>query len=232
MCLFQNERQDGRSWKRGRNRPRKQSIEWATAKEEPDTVFQPSCSHWRKSFLHRKLGLWVRRHYHTKLSCGVVNQKRIVVCRINENDLFKDDWRSRSRVQVLQYIFLKWLLAFLVGLLTGIIATLINLAIENIAGYKLLAVLKYIHKERWTISSFFNVELFFVCDWEWICMETGTWQVSYISRPLISFWHLLLLFSACVLHPQQQDLEFLKSKLILMVLILPTCLVLQHWLSR
>ena len=68
--------------------------------------------------------------------------------RINENGLFKQDWRSRSRVQVLQYIISKWLLAFLVGLLTGIIATLINLAIENIAGYKLLAVVGYIHKER------------------------------------------------------------------------------------
>ncbi|TKY46394.1 Chloride channel protein CLC-b [Spatholobus suberectus] len=68
---------------------------------------------------------------------------------INENDLFKQDWRSRSRAQVLQYIFLKWSLAFLVGLLTGVIATLINLAVENIAGYKLLAVVKYIRKERY-----------------------------------------------------------------------------------
>ncbi|XP_030544815.1 chloride channel protein CLC-b [Rhodamnia argentea] len=68
---------------------------------------------------------------------------------INENDLFKHDWRSRSKVQVLQYIFLKWTLAFLVGLLTGIIATLINLAVENIAGYKLLAVVHFIEKERY-----------------------------------------------------------------------------------
>ncbi|KAJ1375655.1 Chloride channel, voltage gated [Sesbania bispinosa] len=68
---------------------------------------------------------------------------------INENDLFKHNWRTRSRVEVLQYIFLKWTLAFLVGFLTGIIATLINLAVENIAGYKLLAVLKYIHRERY-----------------------------------------------------------------------------------
>ncbi|KAE8706675.1 Chloride channel protein CLC-b [Hibiscus syriacus] len=66
---------------------------------------------------------------------------------INENDLFKHDWRSRSRVQVLQYIFLKWLLAFLVGLLTGLIATVINLAIENIAGYKLLAIVGFIEEE-------------------------------------------------------------------------------------
>lgn len=68
---------------------------------------------------------------------------------INENDLFKHDWRSRSKVQVLQYVFLKWTLAFLVGLLTGIIATLINLAVENIAGYKLLAVVHFIDEERY-----------------------------------------------------------------------------------
>lgn len=70
------------------------------------------------------------------------------LCRINENDLFKHDWRSRSKVQVLQYIFLKWSLAFLVGLLTGIIATTINLAVENIAGYKILAVVQLIENER------------------------------------------------------------------------------------
>lgn len=68
---------------------------------------------------------------------------------INENDVFKQDWRSRSKEQVLQYIFLKWTLAFLVGLLTGVIATLINLAIENIAGYKLLVVANYIEKESY-----------------------------------------------------------------------------------
>ncbi|PIN09796.1 Cl- channel CLC-7 and related proteins (CLC superfamily) [Handroanthus impetiginosus] len=71
---------------------------------------------------------------------------------INENDLFKQDWRSRSKVQVLQYIFLKWLFAFLVGLLTGVIATLINLAVENIAGYKLLAVVRYIEEERYLMG--------------------------------------------------------------------------------
>ncbi|KAM7268199.1 hypothetical protein ACFE04_010365 [Oxalis oulophora] len=67
---------------------------------------------------------------------------------INENDLFKHDWRKRSKVQVLQYVFLKWTLACLVGLLTGLIATLINLAVENIAGYKLLAVVNLISNER------------------------------------------------------------------------------------
>ncbi|KAL8038813.1 hypothetical protein ABFX02_11G132400 [Erythranthe guttata] len=80
---------------------------------------------------------------------GKVSHIESLDYEINENDLFKQDWRSRSKVQVLQYIFLKWLLAFLVGLLTGLIATLINLAVENIAGYKLLVVAKYIEQKRY-----------------------------------------------------------------------------------
>ncbi|KAG9446096.1 hypothetical protein H6P81_012224 [Aristolochia fimbriata] len=68
---------------------------------------------------------------------------------INENDLFKHDWRSRSKVQVLQYVFLKWTLAFLVGLLTGGIASLINLAIENIAGLKLMVVTELVDKGKY-----------------------------------------------------------------------------------
>ena len=65
-----------------------------------------------------------------------------------EDDLFKHDWRSRSSVQVLQYVVLKWTLAFLVGLLTGIVASLINLAIENIAGWKMLVVGELVLKKR------------------------------------------------------------------------------------
>ncbi|MBA0848140.1 hypothetical protein Goshw_028950 [Gossypium schwendimanii] len=81
---------------------------------------------------------------------------------INENDLFKHDWRSRSKVQVLQYIFLKWTLAFLVGLLTGLIATLINLAIENIAGYKFLAIVGFIEEERYLSGLVFFTGVNFV----------------------------------------------------------------------
>lgn len=68
--------------------------------------------------------------------------------RINENDLFKHDWRKRSNAQVLQYIILKWTFACLIGLFTGLIATLINLAVENIAGYKLVAVGHFLDQER------------------------------------------------------------------------------------
>ncbi|CAL5339495.1 unnamed protein product [Camellia sinensis] len=82
--------------------------------------------------------------------------------RINENDLFKHDWRSRSKVQVLQYIFLKWTLAFLLGLLTGIIATFINLAVENIAGYKHLSVVRYIEEERYLMGFIFFTGVNFI----------------------------------------------------------------------
>ncbi|XP_064986125.1 chloride channel protein CLC-a-like [Musa acuminata AAA Group] len=68
---------------------------------------------------------------------------------INENDLFKHDWRSRSSTEVLQYIFLKWTLAFLVGLLTGVTASLINLAIENIAGIKMLYLARFVKDQRY-----------------------------------------------------------------------------------
>ncbi|WOL01377.1 chloride channel protein CLC-a-like [Canna indica] len=72
---------------------------------------------------------------------------------INENDLFKHDWRSRSSNEVLQYIFLKWTLAFLVGLLTGVTASLINLAIENIAGFKMLYLARLVKDQRRFCSS-------------------------------------------------------------------------------
>ncbi|KAK1677078.1 hypothetical protein QYE76_037926 [Lolium multiflorum] len=85
---------------------------------------------------------------------------------IIENDLFKHDWRSRSNVEVLQYIFLKWALAFLVGLLTGVIASLINLAIENISGIKMIHMVQLVRDKRYWTGFFyfsgFNLALTFV----------------------------------------------------------------------
>uniref|UniRef100_A0A8R7RC96 Uncharacterized protein n=1 Tax=Triticum urartu TaxID=4572 RepID=A0A8R7RC96_TRIUA len=85
---------------------------------------------------------------------------------IIENDLFKHDWRSRSTVEVLQYVFLKWALAFLVGLLTGVIASLINLAIENISGVKMLHMVRLVRDKRYWAGFFyfsgFNLALTFV----------------------------------------------------------------------
>ncbi|KAK9269319.1 hypothetical protein L1049_001090 [Liquidambar formosana] len=55
---------------------------------------------------------------------------------IIENDLFKQDWRSRGKVQIFQYIFMKWLLCFLIGLIVSGIGFCNNLAVENLAGVK------------------------------------------------------------------------------------------------
>lgn len=61
-----------------------------------------------------------------------------VLCRIIENDLFKQDWRSRTKNKILQYVFFKWTLVLIIGLGTGFVAFFNNLAVENIAGFKLL----------------------------------------------------------------------------------------------
>ncbi|KAL6554540.1 hypothetical protein OROHE_007563 [Orobanche hederae] len=55
---------------------------------------------------------------------------------IIENDFFKQDWRSRGKIEIFQYIFLKWILCFLVGLIFSLLGFFNNLAIENIAGMK------------------------------------------------------------------------------------------------
>ncbi|CAM8979744.1 unnamed protein product [Rhodiola kirilowii] len=55
---------------------------------------------------------------------------------ISENDFFKQDWRSRSKVQIFQYIFMKWLLCFLIGLIVSLCGIGNNLAVENLAGVK------------------------------------------------------------------------------------------------
>ncbi|XP_077216825.1 putative chloride channel-like protein CLC-g [Tasmannia lanceolata] len=55
---------------------------------------------------------------------------------IPENDFFNQDWRSRDRNQIFQYIFMKWSFCFLVGIIAGLIGFLNNLSIENIAGIK------------------------------------------------------------------------------------------------
>ncbi|KAI4330085.1 hypothetical protein MLD38_028393 [Melastoma candidum] len=57
---------------------------------------------------------------------------------IVENELFKQDWRARTKVQILQYVLLKWALALLIGVSTGLVGFFNNIAVENIAGFKLL----------------------------------------------------------------------------------------------
>ncbi|KAL0337499.1 UNVERIFIED_CONTAM: putative chloride channel-like protein CLC-g [Sesamum calycinum] len=55
---------------------------------------------------------------------------------IIENDFFKQDWRTMGTVSIFQYIFMKWTLCFLIGVIVSLLGFLNNLAIENIAGVK------------------------------------------------------------------------------------------------
>ncbi|GFS40811.1 voltage-gated chloride channel family protein [Actinidia rufa] len=55
---------------------------------------------------------------------------------IIENDFFKQDWRTRSKIQICQYIFMKWTLCFLIGIVVSLVGFANNLAVENIAGIK------------------------------------------------------------------------------------------------
>jgi chloride channel 7 len=68
--------------------------------------------------------------------------------RVVENDLFKQDWRTRKKVEIFQYIVLQWTLVLLIGLSTGFVAFFNNLAVENIAGFKLLLTNDLMLKER------------------------------------------------------------------------------------
>ncbi|XP_059447015.1 chloride channel protein CLC-c-like [Corylus avellana] len=68
---------------------------------------------------------------------------------IIENDLFKQDWRSRTKTEIFQYIFLKWTLALLIGLSTGLVALFNNIAVENIAGFKLLLTNNLMLKDKY-----------------------------------------------------------------------------------
>lgn len=76
-----------------------------------------------------------------------------IFCRIIENELFKQDWRSRKKVQIYQYVFLKWTLALLIGLSTGLVGFFNNIAVENIAGFKLLLVNDLMRERRCAQSS-------------------------------------------------------------------------------
>ncbi|KAL5555147.1 hypothetical protein UlMin_037383 [Ulmus minor] len=71
---------------------------------------------------------------------------------IVENDLFKQDWRSRKKVEIFQYVVLKWTLALLIGLFTGLVGFFNNLAVENIAGFKLLLTNNLMLKEKYFLA--------------------------------------------------------------------------------
>ncbi|KAL2939453.1 Chloride channel protein CLC-c [Bienertia sinuspersici] len=68
---------------------------------------------------------------------------------IMENELFKEDWRSRTKSEIFQYIFLKWTLSLLIGLFTGVVGFCNNLGVENISGFKFLQTINYVRQEKY-----------------------------------------------------------------------------------
>ncbi|TVU36319.1 hypothetical protein EJB05_18250 [Eragrostis curvula] len=70
-----------------------------------------------------------------------------------ENEVYNQDWRSRGRVQIFQYQALKWVLALFVGLVVGVVGFFNNIAVENIAGFKLLLTSNLMLQNRY-ISAF------------------------------------------------------------------------------
>ncbi|KAI4344196.1 hypothetical protein L6164_011447 [Bauhinia variegata] len=71
---------------------------------------------------------------------------------IFENEFFKQDWRSRSRVQIFQYMFVKWLLCFLIGLIVGLVGFFNNLAVENVAGMKFVITSNMMFERRFYLA--------------------------------------------------------------------------------
>lgn len=81
---------------------------------------------------------------------------------ILENDLFKQDWRSRKKLEIFQYVVLKWTLALLIGLLTGLVGFFNNLAVENIAGFKFLLTSKLMINQNYyqAFATFAGINVF------------------------------------------------------------------------
>lgn len=69
---------------------------------------------------------------------GFDQSSHVIGFRIVENDVYNQDWRSRGKLQIFQYQVLKWVLALLVGVVVGLVGFFSNIAVENIAGFKLL----------------------------------------------------------------------------------------------
>nr|KYP42274.1 Chloride channel protein CLC-c [Cajanus cajan] len=66
-----------------------------------------------------------------------------------DNEILKKDWRSRKKVEIIQYVMLKWVFALLIGLGTGLVGFFNSFAVENIAGFKLLMTTNLISKHRY-----------------------------------------------------------------------------------
>ncbi|KAK7270755.1 hypothetical protein RJT34_26153 [Clitoria ternatea] len=68
---------------------------------------------------------------------------------IFDNEIFKQEWRSRKKVDIIQYVILKWGFALLIGLGTGLVGFFNSFAVENIAGFKLLTTTSLMSQKRY-----------------------------------------------------------------------------------
>ncbi|KAF0921059.1 hypothetical protein E2562_038434 [Oryza meyeriana var. granulata] len=100
--------------------------------------------------------LLLRRGTNTTSQMAVVGAN---VCPIEsldyeivENDVYKQDWRSRGKIQIFHYQVLKWVLALLVGSVVGLIGFFSNIAVENIAGFKLLLTSNLMLQNRYKVA--------------------------------------------------------------------------------
>lgn len=70
-----------------------------------------------------------------------------------DNDVFKEYWKSKTGSDVLQFIFVEWTMACLVGIFTGLVAFAVNISVENISGLKLLATLTHMENDRYALAA-------------------------------------------------------------------------------
>ncbi|KAI6681557.1 hypothetical protein NL676_035438 [Syzygium grande] len=71
---------------------------------------------------------------------------------ISENDFFKQDWSTRSTVQIFQYVIMKWLLCFLIGGIVSLVGFGNNLAVENVAGIKFVVISNMMLARRFVMA--------------------------------------------------------------------------------
>lgn len=86
------------------------------------------------------------------LMWGFVKTSCWLVCfRIFDNECFMQDWRSRGDFQIFQYLVMKWLSCFLIGLIMGLVGFFNNLAVENIAGKKFVVTSNMMLEGRYSL---------------------------------------------------------------------------------
>lgn len=68
--------------------------------------------------------------------------------RVIENSRLSSDWRSKPNADILQYLLAKWVMVFLVGLSTALVGYGLNMAIENVCGFKFLVTLHFMNTDR------------------------------------------------------------------------------------